>query len=50
MRDTTDLREEFLYTHAFKSLICDDGIHPTAEGHRMIEDILVNSLSRVGAA
>lgn len=45
-----DLREEFLYTHAFKSLICDDGIHPTAEGHRMIEDILVNSLSRVGAA
>ena len=45
-----DLREEFLYTHAFKSLICDDGIHPTAEGHRMIEDILVNSLSRVGVA
>lgn len=45
-----DLRGEFLYTHAFKSLICDDGIHPTAEGHRMIEDILVNSLSRVGAA
>ena len=30
-----DLRGEFLYTHAFKSLICDDGIHPTAEGHRM---------------
>ncbi len=45
-----DLREEFLYTHAFKSLICADGIHPTAEGHRMIEDILVSSLSRVGAA
>lgn len=45
-----DLRGEFLYTHAFNSLICDDGIHPTAEGHRMIEDILVSSLSRVGAA
>lgn len=45
-----DLRGEFLYTHAFKGLIGDDGIHPTAEGHKMIEDILVSSLSSVGAA
>lgn len=45
-----DLRGEFLYTHAFNGLIGDDGIHPTAEGHKMIEDILVSSLSAAGAA
>ncbi len=35
-----DLRRDFLLSHAFPSLLCDDGIHPTEKGHKMIEDTL----------
>ena len=45
-----DLRSGFLSDHAFKSLICDDGIHPTQAGHKKIEDIAVGTLSCPGAA
>ncbi len=45
-----DLRGSLLCAHTFDSLICADGIHPTAEGHRMIEDTMVSSLSCSGAA
>lgn len=31
-----DLRSEFLDKHNFKDLICDDGIHPNEEGHKLI--------------
>ena len=33
-----DLRTDFLLSHAFRMLICDDGIHPTVEGHEIIAD------------
>lgn len=33
-----DLRSVFIVRHDFKSLIGDDGIHPTAEGHAIIDE------------
>lgn len=33
-----DVRSRFLDKHNFKSLICDDGIHPNAEGHKLINE------------
>lgn len=36
-----DLRNTFLMSHDFKNLLGDDGIHPTEEGHKLIEDRLV---------
>ncbi len=32
-----DLRSTFLLSHDYKSLLCEDGIHPTARGHAMID-------------
>lgn len=40
-----DLRSTFLLSHRFSSLICDDGIHPTAAGHKLIEDKLIGALA-----
>lgn len=34
--DVIDLRREFLDTNEFENLICRDGIHPNAVGHRAI--------------
>jgi lysophospholipase L1-like esterase len=39
-----DLRTPFLKSHNLKNLICSDGIHPSEEGHRMIERIIEDSL------
>ncbi len=36
-----DLRTAFLMAHNFDELICEDGIHPTTAGHKLIEDKLV---------
>lgn len=33
-----DLRSAFLKSQNFKNLICDDGIHPTEAGHKIICD------------
>ena len=35
-----DLRSEFLLSHSYSELICDDGIHPTESGHRLIRDTI----------
>lgn len=32
-----DVRSDFLAQDDYRSLICDDGIHPNREGHRLIE-------------
>ena len=32
-----DLRRSFLLTHDYKSMICEDGIHPTRLGHELID-------------
>lgn len=31
-----DVRRDFLLSHQFDSLLCDDGIHPTPAGHDLI--------------
>ncbi len=35
-----DVREQFLLSHTYKSLISEDGIHPTDEGHDLIESCI----------
>ena len=35
-----DLRSAFLLTHNYKSMICEDGIHPTQLGHELIDRTL----------
>lgn len=35
-----DLRSAFLLTHDYKSMICEDGIHPTQRGHELIDRTL----------
>ncbi len=32
-----DVREQFLLAHNYKDLISEDGIHPTEEGHALVE-------------
>lgn len=39
-----DLRKSFLLSHDFKQLLCDDGIHPTITGHKLIEKELIASI------
>jgi acyl-CoA thioesterase-1 len=40
-----DVRSRFLDKHNFKELICDDGIHPTAEGHKLISQAFMDFAS-----
>ena len=35
-----DLRSTFLQSHDYKSLLCDDGIHPTRLGHALIDETI----------
>lgn len=35
-----DVRHEFLVSHEYKSLICSDGLHPTADGHDIINGMI----------
>jgi hypothetical protein len=37
-----DIRSAFLATENYKKYICDDGIHPNREGHRLIESVILN--------
>lgn len=37
-----DLRDAFLRSRSYSSLFSDDGIHPTEEGHRIIENEIVS--------
>lgn len=41
-----DLRSPLLLTHEYSSLMCDDGIHPTREGYRLIGETLCGALCR----
>ncbi len=38
-----DLRSAFLDKHNYGALLCADGIHPNAEGHRLIADTLLRA-------
>lgn len=37
-----DVRSRFLDRHDFKQLICEDGIHPNVEGHKLIQQAFVD--------
>lgn len=39
-----DLRTPFLLSHSFGKLLCCDGIHPTPEGHAMIDAALAGAV------
>lgn len=42
-----DITSAFLNRMDFKSLICDDGMHPNERGHRLIADTICNSLALI---
>lgn len=44
-----DLRGEFLRSHNYKRLIGNDGIHPTAEGHKLARSIIERSSAKLFA-
>lgn len=39
-----DVRTPFLESHKYKELICDDGIHPTDSGHRLIRSVIGDAI------
>lgn len=43
-----DLRSTFLLSHDYKSLLCDDGIHPTARGHALIDEAIAGFVKKIG--
>lgn len=40
-----DIRAPFLLSHNYSSLLSDDGIHPSIEGHRMIDSLIAESIA-----
>lgn len=38
-----DIRSAFLVRESYSDLICDDGIHPNEEGHKLIASTLINA-------
>lgn len=40
-----DTRREFMARHDFSELLCPDGIHPSAKGHRILRDALCRKLA-----
>jgi len=45
--ETVDVRTPFLLSHNYKSLLCTDGIHPTCEGYRLVEQSITGAVKRV---
>ncbi len=43
---TVDIRTAFLERDDYRSLICEDGIHPTQKGHALIADVVEGYLGR----
>lgn len=39
-----DIRSPFLLSHEYKNYICSDGIHPTIEGHKMIDNLIAEAI------
>lgn len=42
--EVIDLRTPFLLSHNFKQLMCQDGIHPSVEGHKLIEQTIKQAI------
>ena len=40
-----DIRSPFLLSHNYASLLSDDGIHPSIEGHRVIDSLIEESIA-----
>lgn len=40
-----DIRSPFLLSHSYSKLLSDDGIHPTVEGHRVIDDLVTEAIA-----
>lgn len=40
-----DIRSPFLLSHNYQNLLSHDGIHPTVEGHRVIDDLITRSVA-----
>ena len=45
-----DLRRHFLNLRNFKTLLCEDGIHPSKEGHILIRDVLTEDIGALASA
>ncbi len=44
-----NIRYSFLMARNYKELICDDGLHPTSEGHKLIGDTIFRFVSDLSA-
>jgi len=42
-----DITSAFLNRRDFKSLLCEDGMHPNERGHRLIADTICNNLALI---
>lgn len=42
-----DIRQEFLRRQDFASLICEDGMHPSEEGHKLIVDMIEKEVANL---
>jgi len=40
-----DIRSPFLLSHNYANLLSDDGIHPSIEGHRVIDSLIEESIA-----
>ena len=40
-----DIRSPFLMSHNYANLLSDDGIHPTVEGHRVIDELITEAIA-----
>ena len=40
-----DIRSPFLLSHNYANRLSGDGIHPTVEGHRVIDDLITQSVT-----
>ena len=41
-----DIRSAFLKLRNYSDYLCEDGIHPNEEGHRLIEEAIIAYLKR----
>ncbi|MCI1965166.1 MAG: SGNH/GDSL hydrolase family protein [Oscillospiraceae bacterium] len=45
-----DISSAFLETHQYQSLLCEDGIHPNEEGHRLISNVIGSTIEHLQTA
>ena len=44
-----DISSAFLETHCYQNFLCEDGIHPNQEGHRLISSVIGNEIKHLQA-